>query len=1005
LSSGTSVPFSPAVTPNTLTWNYSNIEPFETRYIDAYFTINTPTEIINTPVVGGDIMTYTTAITPLIGDATSTNNIHVFNDLVVNAYDPNDVTCFEGDKISLAQVPDDLTYRIRFQNTGSAAATNILVRNDIHPDLDLSTLQLIASSHPHTTTVTSATEIKFTFLNINLPDSTSDEPGSNGWVLYKIKPKNTSVLGDVFENTASIYFDYNAPIITNTATTTVSATTFVPDDNFEQALIDLGYDSRPLDDYVFTSNVDTITSLDVSNENIANFMGIESFTSLSILDASTNALTALNLNSNINLTRLAVNNNLLTAIDLRLHVDLIAFNCFQNPSLAYLNLKNGNNVNMNQIDTTQCPSLTCIEVDDSIYATNTWTTIDGGHSFGTDCSPGLTYVPDDNFENYLERRSAAGTAVSVGDPSSMGNGFANDNYVTTAAINAVTYLNIHTRGIRDLTGIEDFTALSSFYCFNNQITTLDLSSNLSMREIFCYNNSITSINLTQNANLKLLQAGQNQLTTLDVSQNPLLENLFLRVNQLTSLDVTQNPNLIRLRCSTTQLISLDVSQNSNLIELSCYENQLVALDVSQNLSLFDLVCFKNQITTLDLSQNTSLLGVRCADNQLTSLDLRNGNNINFNLFNTTNNPNLSCIEVDDAAYSTTNWTNIDPASIFSQNCSALSETYVPDDNFETYLEANGMGNGIASDDYVTTANINAVIALDVNNQSIADLTGIEDFAALQNLVCYQNQLTAIDLTQNINLEDLHCGVNLLTSLDVSQNPLLTYLVFGTNQITSIDLTNNTNLTYLGCYTNQLTTIDLSQNTSLVTFEGFNNSFVNLDFSNNLSLSILRANNNQLSSLNVSLNTALIEVRINVNRLTSLNVKNTNNTNFTVFNSSSNPNLTCVEADDAAWSAINWTSIDAASTFVNNQAECALLSIAGDDEVRFDMYPNPVSTLLTIYTEKEASYTFKNLAGQIILTGHLQVGDNSIDVSALAVGLYFIHTRIERSRFIDKIWVK
>ena len=83
----------------------------------------------------------------------------------------------------------------------------------------------------------------------------------------------------------------------------------------------------------------------------------------------------------------------------------------------------------------------------------------------------------------------------------------------------------------------------------------------------------------------------------------------------------------------------------------------------------------------------------------------------------------------------------------------------------------------------------------------------------------------------------------------------------------------------------------------------------------------------------------------------------------------------------------------------------MLSIAGDDEVRFDMYPNPVSTLLTIYTEKEASYTFKNLAGQIILTGHLQVGDNSIDVSALAVGLYFIHTRIEGSRFIDKIWVK
>jgi uncharacterized repeat protein (TIGR01451 family) len=459
VSSGISVPFSPAVTPNTLTWNYSNIAPFETRYIDAYFTINTPIEIINTPVVGGDIMTYTTAITPVTGDATSTNNLHVFNDLVVNAYDPNDVTCFEGDKISLAQVPDYLTYRIRFQNTGSAAATNILVSNDIDFDLDLSTLQLIASSHPHTTTVTNDTEIKFTFLNINLPDSTSDEPGSNGWVLYKMKPNNTSVLGDVFENTASIYFDYNAPIITNTATTTVSETTFVPDDDFEQALIDLGYDSGPLDDHVFTSNVDNITSLDVSNENIANLMGIEAFTSLSILDASTNALTALNLNSNLNLTSVTVNNNLLTAIDLRLHVNLIAFNCFQNSSLAYLNLRNGNNVNMNQIDTTQCPSLTCIEVDDATYATTNWTNIDAASTFvnnQAECAllsiAGIDEVRFDIYPNpvstlltvYTENEASYTFTNISGQIISAGHLHVGDNSIDVSAFAVGLYL-IHTR--------------------------------------------------------------------------------------------------------------------------------------------------------------------------------------------------------------------------------------------------------------------------------------------------------------------------------------------------------------------------------------------------------------------------------------------------------------------------------------------------------------------------------------------------------------------------------
>ena len=58
------------------------------------------------------------------------------------------------------------------------------------------------------------------------------------------------------------------------------------------------------------------------------------------------------------------------------------------------------------------------------------------------------------------------------------------------------------------------------------------------------------------------------------------------------------------------------------------------------------------------------------------------------------------------------------------------QTYVPDDNFEAYLEANGMGNGIANDDSVTTSNINTITSLDVSSKAISDLTGIEDFTAL-----------------------------------------------------------------------------------------------------------------------------------------------------------------------------------------------------------------------------------------------------------------------------------
>jgi Leucine-rich repeat (LRR) protein len=130
-------------------------------------------------------------------------------------------------------------------------------------------------------------------------------------------------------------------------------------------------------------------------------------------------------------------------------------------------------------------------------------------------------------------------------------------------------------------------------------------------------------------------------------------------------------------------------------------------------------------------------------------------------------------------------------------------TYVPDDDFEAYLENNGMGNGIPSDDYVTTANINTVTYLDVNNKQISDLTGINDFTSLTYLDCDNNQLTTLDVSQNTALRDLRCGSNQLTTLDVSQDTALTALRCYNNQLISLKLQNgyNTNLTWVATFGN------------------------------------------------------------------------------------------------------------------------------------------------------------------------------------------------------------
>ena len=131
------------------------------------------------------------------------------------------------------------------------------------------------------------------------------------------------------------------------------------------------------------------------------------------------------------------------------------------------------------------------------------------------------------------------------------------------------------------------------------------------------------------------------------------------------------------------------------------------------------------------------------------------------------------------------------------------QTYVPDNNFEAYLEANGMGNGIPNDDYVTTSNINTVIYLGVNWQNIADLTGIEAFTALTSLNCNYNQLTSLNVSQNTALINLWCYINQLTSLNVSLNTALTWLSCYDNQLSSLNVRNgnNTNFVYFSATNN------------------------------------------------------------------------------------------------------------------------------------------------------------------------------------------------------------
>ncbi|MEM6686930.1 MAG: hypothetical protein AAF617_14205, partial [Bacteroidota bacterium] len=321
--------------------------------------------------------------------------------------------------------------------------------------------------------------------------------------------------------------------------------------------------------------------------------------------------------------------------------------------------------------------------------------------------------------------------------------------------------------------------------------------------------------------------------------------------------------------------------------------------------------------SIDLSNNTSLLEVRVENNQLEYLNVQNGANTTISNFGAFGNANLSCILVDDVAYSTTNWTGIDATTSFSDTYCRY--TAIPDANFEAALEALGYDD-ISADGQVPTALIENVTSLDIQGQSISDITGIEDFTALGSLRCTNNSLTTLDLSALTNLTFLWCNQNQLTALDLSNNTALTFVSASENSISSFNGTGLNLLAVLSLWSNQVSSIDLSDLTALKELDIFGNMLTSIDVSNNTLLQEVNLRGNSLTTLDLSNNTALTTVDARQNDLTSFNIKNGNNTNITSFRSTSNPNLTCILVDDALYSTTNWTNIDPQTSF--NNIACA-----------------------------------------------------------------------------------
>jgi hypothetical protein len=203
-----------SVTGDTVSWNYTNLLPGQNIYYSGNFHTG----------AAGDTVTFT-YIDSVFDVSWNFQRVYsnAFTFVLTCSIDPNDKAVDPAGETAAhyTLMTEELMYTIRFQNTGNDTAFNIVVLDTLDGGLDISTLEVLANSHPVAVQTASGGALRFTFQNILLPDSNVDEPGSHGYVVYSVKPQGSLMDGAMVHNTAHIIFDMNAPVVTNTTYNTM----------------------------------------------------------------------------------------------------------------------------------------------------------------------------------------------------------------------------------------------------------------------------------------------------------------------------------------------------------------------------------------------------------------------------------------------------------------------------------------------------------------------------------------------------------------------------------------------------------------------------------------------------------------------------------------------------------------------------------------------------------------------------------------------------------------
>jgi uncharacterized repeat protein (TIGR01451 family) len=212
-----SIPAQESISGDTITWKINSLNPQQNGLVYVYLKLD------STPSLQLNDTLKTQVYIDSTGDIVPGDNTSFIRQIVRGSFDPNDKQENNGGYLSLADYNSDqyLTYRINFQNTGNDTAFNIYVRDTLDLKTHSSNIEMVSSSHPFRLNVEKNNILVWSFENINLVDSIQNEPLSHGYLIFRVKPKSGLQIGDIIKNRASIYFDYNLPVLTNTVNTVV----------------------------------------------------------------------------------------------------------------------------------------------------------------------------------------------------------------------------------------------------------------------------------------------------------------------------------------------------------------------------------------------------------------------------------------------------------------------------------------------------------------------------------------------------------------------------------------------------------------------------------------------------------------------------------------------------------------------------------------------------------------------------------------------------------------